>query len=77
MKNPIRFIGLGRSIFEVFDENLVRHTIDQITDKLEHNETDVVSYFVTPGAENTLLRVEAVPVLSFRKALLGFDPDSV
>ena len=70
-EKSIRFIGLGRSIFEVFDENLVRHTIDQITDKLEHNETDVVSYFVTPGAENTLLRVEAVPVVSFRRHYSG------
>ncbi|MEJ2220649.1 MAG: exonuclease domain-containing protein [Desulfobacterales bacterium] len=66
-----RFIGLGRSIFEVFDENLIRHTLDQVTDKLEHDEPDVVSYFVTPGAGNTLLRVEAVPVLSFRRQYSG------
>jgi DNA polymerase-3 subunit epsilon len=70
-EKSVRFIGLGRSVFETFDENLIRHTIDQITDKLEHNEPDVVSYFVTPGAENTLLRVEAVPVLNFRRQYSG------
>jgi len=66
-----RFIGLGRSIFEVFDPNLIRHTIDQIKEKLENDEPDVVSYFVTPGAENTLLRVEAVPVLDYRRHYSG------
>ncbi len=67
----VRFIGLGRSIFEIFDENLIRHTIDQIMDKLERADENVVSYFVSPGAENTLLRVEAVPVLDFRKHYSG------
>ena len=70
-EKSICFIGLGRSVFETFDENLIRHTIDQITDKLEHNEPDVVSYFVTPGAENTLLRIEAVPILNFRRQYSG------
>ena len=70
-EKSLRFIGLGRSIFGVFDENLIRHTIDQITDKLERNESDVVSYFVTSGAENTLLRVEAVPVLNFQRHYSG------
>jgi len=70
-EKSVRFIGLGRSIFEVFDENLIRHTIDQITAKLEQNEPDVVSYFVSPGAENTLLRAEAVPVLNHRRHFSG------
>lgn len=70
-EKSVRFIGLGRSVFEVFDENLIRHTIDQITEKLKNDESNVVSYFVSPGAENTLLRVEAVPVLDFRKQYSG------
>jgi len=65
------FIGLGRSIFEVFDENLIRHAIDQVTEKLERDEPDAVAYFVTPGAANTLLRVEAVPILNFRRRYSG------
>ena len=70
-EKSIRFIGLGRSVFEIFDENLIRHTIDQINAKLENDEADVVSHFVCPGAENTLLRAEAVPVLDFRKHYSG------
>ncbi len=70
-EKSMRFIGLGRSVFEVFDENLIRHTIDQIMEKLKHDEPDVVSYFVSPGAENTLLRVEAVPVLDYRRHYSG------
>ena len=70
-EKSIRFIGLGRSIFGVFDENLFQHTIDQITAKLARDEADVVSYFVSPGAENTLLRVEVVPVLNYRRHYSG------
>jgi len=66
-----RFIGLGRPVFNFFDENLIRHTIDQITDKLARDEPNVVSYFVSPGAENTLLRVEVAPVLNYRKQYSG------
>jgi len=69
---PRRYIGLGRSIYAVFNENLIRHTIDQIRDKLKRDEPDVVSYFVSPGAEETLLRVEAVPVLAHTRQYSGF-----
>ena len=58
-----RYIGLGRSIFGVIDKNLLGHVLDQITDKLRNNDAEIASYFVTPGAEDRLLRVEAVPVL--------------
>ncbi len=70
-EKSVRFIGLGRSVFEVFDENLMRHTIDQITEKLKNDEPNVISSFVSPGAENTLLRVELVPVLDYRKHYSG------
>ncbi len=58
-----RFIGLGRSVFGVIDKNLLGHVLDQITDKLRNTDPEMASYFVTPGADNRLLRVEAVPVL--------------
>ena len=58
-----RYIGLGRSVFGVIDKNLLGHVLDQISDKLRNNDPEMASYFVTPGADNRLLRVEAVPVL--------------
>jgi DNA polymerase-3 subunit epsilon len=57
------FIGLGRSVFGVIDKNLLGHVLDQITEKLRHKDPEMASYFVTPGADDRLLRVEAVPVL--------------
>ena len=57
------FIGLGRSIFGIIDKNLLGHVLAQITDKLRNNDPEMASYFVTPGADGRLLRVEAVPVL--------------
>ena len=60
---PERFIGLGRSVFGIIDKNLLGHVLDQITDKLQKNDPELVAYFVIRGADDRLLRVEAVPVL--------------
>jgi len=67
----VRIIGLGRSIFGIFNESLLRHAIDQITDKLERDYPDVISSFVSQGTGGTLLRVEMVPVLSHRRRYSG------
>ena len=66
-----RYIGLGRSVFGIIDESLLGHVLDQITAKLRNNDPEVVSYFVTPGAGNRLLRVEAVPVLDPYRQFTG------
>jgi DNA polymerase III subunit epsilon len=66
-----RYIGLGRSVFGIIDENLLRHVLDQIIAKLRKNDPEVATYFVTPGADNRLLRVEAVPVLDPQRHFTG------
>jgi DNA polymerase-3 subunit epsilon len=66
-----RYIGLGRSIFGIIDKNLLAHVIDQITAKLQQNDPQASSYFVVPGADHRLLRVEAVPVLNPERQLSG------
>jgi len=66
-----RYIGLGRSVFGIIDENLLGHVLDQITEKLQHNDPEAVSYFVVPGADDRLLRVEAVPVLDPGRQFTG------
>jgi DNA polymerase-3 subunit epsilon len=58
-----RLIGLGRSVFGIIDKNLLGHVLDQIADKLQNKDPELASYFVTPGVDDRLLRVEAVPVL--------------
>lgn len=66
-----RYIGLGRSVFAIIDENLLGHVLDQITDKLQNSDPEVASYFVVPGADDRLLRVEAVPVLNPGRQMTG------
>jgi DNA polymerase-3 subunit epsilon len=66
-----RYIGLGRSVFAIIDENLLGHVLDQITAKLQNNDPEVASYFVTPGVDDRLLRVEAVPVLDPARQFTG------
>ena len=66
-----RYIGIGRSIFGIIDKNLLAHVLDQITEKLQQNDPQAVSYVVVPGADDRLLRVEAVPVLKQGRQLSG------
>lgn len=67
-----KFVGLGRSIFNVIDKNLIAHSLDEIADQLKHKQTNVASYFVIVGKWNKLLRAEVVPVLSHLKKFTGF-----
>ncbi len=66
-----RYIGLGRSVYGIIDKNLIAHALDQIGSKLRENDPEVVSYFVVPGADDRLLRVEAVPVLDAKRRFSG------
>ncbi len=66
------FIGLGRSIFNIIDKNLVVHALDEIAEKLEHKKADISSNFVVVGKGNKLLRAEAVPILSHLRKFTGF-----
>ncbi len=66
-----RYIGLGRSVFRVVGRDLLTHVLEQIDGKLRKNEPDTVSYFVVPGADNRLLRAEAVPVIAHGRQLSG------
>jgi DNA polymerase-3 subunit epsilon len=67
-----KFIGLGRSVFNVIDKNVIVHALDEIAVKLKKKEPNAVSYFVIVGKNENLLRVEAAPVLSSNKQLTGF-----
>ncbi|MBW2569248.1 MAG: DNA polymerase III subunit epsilon [Deltaproteobacteria bacterium] len=66
------FIGLGRSIFNIVDKNLIAHALDEIAEKLEHKEADISSNFVVVGKGNKLLRAQAVPILSHLREFTGF-----
>ncbi len=59
-----RFIGLGRSIFSVIDENLILHALDEIAEKFARQERNVAAYFAVVAPDGRLLRAETVPILN-------------
>ncbi len=66
------FVGLGRSVYNVIDKNLIEHALGEIHAKIAGNENNIASYFVVVTKERTLLRAEAVPILDFKKQYTGF-----
>ena len=57
-------IGLGRSIYTVFDRNLVAHALETIQHGLVSEHAAPVANFVTTGGAGQLLRVQMSPVLT-------------
>lgn len=57
-------IGLGRSIYSVFERNLVSHALETIHQRLGREGTQPVANFVTTTRAGQLLRVQMAPVLS-------------
>jgi DNA polymerase III subunit epsilon len=57
-------IGLGRSIYAVFDSNLISHAIDTIRYGLQRSSEPPVAQFVTTGRSGQLLRVRMSPVMA-------------
>lgn len=57
-------IGLGRSIYGVFDRNLVAHALETIQHKLRSDGASPVANFVTTGGAGQLMRVQMAPVLA-------------
>lgn len=57
-------IGLGRSIYGVFDRNLVAHALESIQHKMRTDAISPVANFVTTGGAGQLLRVQMAPVLA-------------
>lgn len=60
-------IGLGRSIYAVFDPKLVAHALDTIVRRLERGSGNASAQFVTTTRSGQLLRVKVAAVLE--------DPD--
>ncbi|MDX9698146.1 MAG: exonuclease domain-containing protein [Rhodocyclaceae bacterium] len=57
-------IGLGRSIYAVFDRNLVAHALESMQHRLSRHAEQTVANFVTTSRSGQLLRVQMSPVLS-------------
>ncbi|QDF97763.1 DNA polymerase III subunit epsilon [Azoarcus sp. DD4] len=57
-------IGLGRSIYTVFERNLIAHALETIQHRLRRSAAQPVANFVTTTRAGQLLRVQMAPVLA-------------
>ena len=56
-------IGLGRSIYTVFDHKLVAHALESVQHRLQRGDADASVEFVTVTAGGRLLRAQLAPVV--------------
>ena len=56
-------VGLGRSIFGVFDRNLIIHALENIRDRMREDAHGRVASFVTTAPTGQLVRVQIAAVL--------------
>ncbi|MBL8437756.1 MAG: DNA polymerase III subunit epsilon [Zoogloeaceae bacterium] len=66
-------IGLGRSIYSVFERNLVNHALEGIQHRLRKSVAQPVANFVTTTRAGQLLRVQMSPVLTLQEGGEGGD----
>jgi DNA polymerase-3 subunit epsilon len=66
------FLGLGRSVFHLFDKSLIAHAVEEIEGRLESPGQNVASSFITPIHTGRLISVEAIPVLDTEHQITGF-----
>jgi DNA polymerase-3 subunit epsilon len=57
-------IGLGRSIYAVFERSLIAHALETIQQRLRRGTTQAQANFVTTTRAGQLLRVQMAPVLA-------------
>jgi len=55
-------VGLGRSIFAIFDRNLIIHALERIHDRLRQGARAADASFVTTAPAGQLVRVQMAPV---------------
>ncbi|MFO1317083.1 MAG: exonuclease domain-containing protein [Burkholderiales bacterium] len=55
-------VGLGRSIFAIFDRNLIIHALESIHDRMGQGTRMPVANFVTTAPAGQLVRVQLAPV---------------
>ncbi len=72
----VELMGLGRSIYSVFDRKLVAHALENIQQRMLRGAAQPAAQFVTTTAAGQLLRVQMAPVRSSGEtdepALTGF-----
>jgi DNA polymerase-3 subunit epsilon len=57
-------IGLGRSIYGVFDRSLIAHALETLHHRLEREGSQPLAHFITTTRAGQLIRVQMAPVLA-------------
>jgi DNA polymerase-3 subunit epsilon len=57
-------IGLGRSIYGVFDRSLIAHSLDTLHHRLEREGSQPLAHFITTTRAGQLIRVQMAPVIA-------------
>lgn len=73
----VDLLGIGRSIFSVFDRELIAHALERIGQRLERGAVQPTAQFVTATRAGQLLRVQVAPVLSGGEGGNGGDDQRV
>ena len=55
-------LGLGRSIYSIFDRKLVTHALENIQNRLQRGAASPIAQFITSTQAGQLLRVQMAPV---------------
>jgi DNA polymerase-3 subunit epsilon len=58
----VSLVGLGRSIFAIFDRNLIIHALETIQERRAQGRRNPVANFVTTAPSGLLVRVQMAPV---------------
>lgn len=69
----VELIGLGRSIYSVFDRKLVAHALENIQHRLQRGAAMPSAQFVTTTQSGQLLRVQMTPVRAVKMPAEGTD----
>ncbi len=65
------FIGLGRSVFNFLEKNLVASALEDISVRLRRGSPDLRSSLVTMGKTGLMLKIDVVPLLSEQREIIG------
>lgn len=57
-------IGLGRSIYSVFDRSLISHSLENLQNRLEREGSQPLAHFITTTRAGQLIRVQMAPVIA-------------
>jgi DNA polymerase-3 subunit epsilon len=66
------WIGLGRSVYGVIGENLIKHAIGSIRHRLHSGESNLLIPFVASRPNGQLLSAHLVPILDQEHGLRGY-----